>query len=96
VFDAEVGKIVKDARAALAHNGFDHPQAHVSWVPVSLDRTGFAEVAELLDGVLRELNEIQARVAGRQANERGRKPEQLSTEVAILHFERRGRRRKRS
>jgi hypothetical protein len=96
VFDADVGKIVKDARAALAHNGYDHPQAHVSWVPLSLDRTGMAEVAELLDGVLRELNEIQARVAGREVNKRGRKPEELSTEVAMLHFERRGRRRKRS
>jgi Helix-turn-helix domain len=95
VFDADVGKIVKDARAALADNGFDHPQAHVSWVPLNLDRTGMAEVAELLDGVLRELNEIQARVAGREADKRGRKGEPLSTEVAMLHFERRGRRRKR-
>ena len=96
VLDAEVGKIVKDLRAAAGQNGLDHPQAHVSWTPLTLDRTGMSEVAELLGETLRELNEIQARVHGRQANKRGRKPEQLSTEVAILHFERRGRRRKRS
>lgn len=96
VLDAEVGKIVKDLRAAAGQNGLDHPQAHVSWTPLTLDRTGMSEVAELLGETLRELNEIQARVHGRQSNKRGRKPEQLSTEVAILHFERRGRRRKSS
>jgi DNA-binding transcriptional ArsR family regulator len=95
VLDAEVGKILKDIRAAAAQHGLDHPQAHVSWTQLSLDRTGMSEVSELLEGVLQELNDIQARVAGRQASKRGRKPELLSTEVAMLHFERRGRRRKR-
>jgi DNA-binding transcriptional ArsR family regulator len=95
VLDAEVGKILRDVRASAARNGLDHPQAHVSWSPLSLDKTGMSEVSDLLAGVLRELNEIQARVAGRQANKRGRKPELLNTEVAMLHFERRGRRRKR-
>lgn len=94
VLDAEVGKILKDVRAASGQNGLDHPQAHVSWTPLSLDRTGMSEVAELLADTLRELNDIQARVHGREASKRGRKPKQLSTEVAILHFERRGRRRK--
>jgi DNA-binding transcriptional ArsR family regulator len=96
VLDAEVGKILKDVRAAAGQNGLDHPQAHVSWTPLSLDRTGMAEVADLLESVLRELNEIQARVHGRQATKRGRKAVSLSTEVAMLHFERRDRRRKRS
>jgi hypothetical protein len=94
VLDAEVGKILKDVRASAAGSGLDHPQAHVSWTALSLDRTGMGEVSELLEGVLRELTEIEARVHGRQADKRGRKPGLLSTEVAMLHFERRGRRRR--
>jgi DNA-binding transcriptional ArsR family regulator len=94
VIDAEVKKITRDVRAA-ADEGFDHPKAHVSWTALDLDREGIDEVAELLAGVVGELLEIQARVAGRQAEGRSRKGGVLPTEVAILHFERpqRGRRR---
>ena len=94
VLETEVGKILKDVRTSAANNGLDHPQAHVSWTPLELDQTGIGEVADLLVGVLNELLEIQARVRGRQTDTEREEQELLSTEVAILHFERRGGRRR--
>jgi hypothetical protein len=38
--------------------------------------------------VLEKLHDIQARSNGRQAEKSGKKSTQLSTEVAIVHFER--------
>jgi DNA-binding transcriptional ArsR family regulator len=96
VIDAEVKKIMRDVRAATLDEGFDHPKAHVSWTALDLDREGIDEVAELLAGVVGELLEIQARAAGREAEARGRKGARLPTEVAILHFERPRRKRRRS
>jgi DNA-binding transcriptional ArsR family regulator len=93
VLETEIKRVVRDVRAAAAGSGLDHPKVHVSWTPLELDREGMDEVASLLVGVLDELVQIQARATGRKA-ERGdkRKPESFSTEVAMLHFERVGRR----
>jgi DNA-binding transcriptional ArsR family regulator len=93
VLDTEIKRVIRDVRAAAAGTGLDHPKVHVSWTPLELDREGMDEVANLLVGALEELVEIQARACGRRAEKGGkRKPESLSTEVAILHFERAGRR----
>jgi DNA-binding transcriptional ArsR family regulator len=91
VMDVEVKRIVRDVRGAANSGGFDHPKAHVSWTPLELDRQGIEEVAALLVEVLDELADIQAGVAGRQAGKPSRRPALLSTEVAMLHFERRRR-----
>jgi hypothetical protein len=88
VLTVETKRIVNDIRAAAAGSGLDHPKAHVSWSPLELDREGYDEVADLLGGVLEKLHEIQARAAGRQAEKAGKKATPLSTEVAIVHFER--------
>jgi DNA-binding transcriptional ArsR family regulator len=89
VLGVETKRIVNDIRAAAAGSGLDHPKAHVSWSPLELDREGYEEVSELLLGVLDKLHGIQAGVAGRQAEKGGKKkPALLSTEVAIVHFER--------
>jgi DNA-binding transcriptional ArsR family regulator len=88
VLAVETKRIVNDIRAAAAGTGLDHPKAHVSWSPLELDREAYEEVADLLAGVLDKLNDIQARAAGRQAERGGKKAEPLSTEVAIVHFER--------
>lgn len=96
VLEAEVDKIVKDIRTTTAANGLDHPQTHVSWTGLSLDQRALSEVSDLLARVVDELLEIQARAAGRQVSKRGRKPELVSTELAMLHFERPGRRRRRT
>jgi DNA-binding transcriptional ArsR family regulator len=84
----ETKRIVNDIRAAAAGTGLDHPKAHVSWSPMELDREGYDEVATLLSGVLDQLNDIQARSSVRQAEKGSKNGRKLSTEVAILHFER--------
>jgi DNA-binding transcriptional ArsR family regulator len=84
----ETKRIVNDIRAAAAGTGLDHPKAHVSWSPMELDREGYDEVATLLSGVLDQLNDIQARSSVRQAEKGSKNGKKLSTEVAILHFER--------
>ena len=84
----ETKRIVNDIRAAAAGTGLDHPKAHVSWSPLELDREGYDEVATLLSGVLDQLNDIQARSSVRQAEKGSKSNKKLSTEVAILHFER--------
>jgi DNA-binding transcriptional ArsR family regulator len=94
VLDAEVRKIVRDIRAAADSGGLDHPKTHVSWSVLDLDREGIDEVAELLARSVGELLEIQARAAGRQSERSARSDALLATEVAILHFERRTRRRR--
>jgi DNA-binding transcriptional ArsR family regulator len=95
VLAVESKRIVNDIRAAADGTGFDHPKAHVSWTPLDLDKKGYEEVAELLGNVLDRLHEIQADVKGRQAGSSSKKATPLSTEVAIVHFERRARRNKR-
>jgi DNA-binding transcriptional ArsR family regulator len=84
----ETKRIVNDIRAAAAGTGLDHPKAHVSWSPMELDREGYDEVATLLSGVLDQLNDIQARSSVRQGEKESKNGKKLSTEVAILHFER--------
>jgi DNA-binding transcriptional ArsR family regulator len=84
----ETKRIVNDVRAAAAGTGLDHPKAHVSWSPMELDREGYDEVATLLSGVLDQLNDIQARSSVRQGEKGSKNGKKLSTEVAILHFER--------
>jgi DNA-binding transcriptional ArsR family regulator len=95
VLAVESKRIVNDIRAAAAGNGLDHPKAHVSWTPLDLDREGFEEVAELLGDVLDKLHDIQSRVNGRHAKGSAKKSAPLSTEVAMVHFERRDRRTRR-
>ena len=87
VLAVETKRIVNDIRAAAAGTGLDHPKAHVSWSPLELDREGYDEVANLLGGVLDQLNDIQARASVRQGEKSGKK-QTFSTEVAIVHFER--------
>ncbi len=84
----ETKQMVNDIRAAAAGTGLDHPKTHVSRSPLELDREGYDEVATLLAGVLDQLHDIQARAAVRQADKASKKQPSLSTEVAIVHFER--------
>jgi DNA-binding transcriptional ArsR family regulator len=93
VFEQDIKRIVKDVRDAAADTGFDNPEAHVSWTALDLDQEGFDEVVELLGETLEEILAIQARVAQRQVERRSGHAAEIPTEVAILHFERRPRRR---
>jgi hypothetical protein len=88
VLDQDLQRISQDVSAAAASGGFDHPEAHVSWTALDLDQEGFDAVVKLLGDVLDRVLEIHAESAGRQA-ERGEKERApLSTELAIMHFER--------
>ena len=84
----ETKRIVNDIRAAAAGTGLDHPKAHVSWSPLELDREGYDEVAD----AARRRPRAAARHPGARRREAGRqaskKQTTLSTEVAIVHFER--------
>jgi DNA-binding transcriptional ArsR family regulator len=93
VFDQDIKRIVRDVRDAAADTGFDHPEAHVSWTTLDLDEEGFDEVVQLLGETLEGILAIQARVAQRQVERRSGQAAGLSTEVAMLHFERRPKRR---
>jgi len=94
VFEQDIKRIIKDVRDAAADTGFDNPEAHVSWTALDLDEEGFDEVVELLGETLEEILAIQARVAQRQVERRSGHAAELSTEVAMLHFERRPRRQR--
>ncbi len=68
------------AHLAAAAEGFGHPRAHLSFVPLELDEPGMEEMAELLRETLERAYEVEKRAA-----ERGGA---LGTELVMLHFER--------
>lgn len=68
--------------AAAAADGFGHPRAHLSFVPLEVDEKGMDELAELLHETLEKAYEVEARAAERGAS--------LSTELVLMHFQREG------
>jgi hypothetical protein len=76
-----------DVRAASASGGFDRPDIHVSRSWLTVDEEGYAEVASLLEETLARLTEIQADAVQRRVD-RGHDTGELTTAVALLHFER--------
>jgi DNA-binding transcriptional ArsR family regulator len=87
VFGQDIKRIVRDVQRAASGTGLDNPRAHVSWTRLELDGEGFDEVVDLLGDTLEEILAIQGRVANRRAKRADSAPPELSTEVAILHFE---------
>ena len=79
-----VQRLLGDAAAAAAGTGFDHRQAHLSYVLLDLDREGMDATAALLAETLERVQAIKAEAAERL----GDRPPALRTEVGILHFER--------
>jgi DNA-binding transcriptional ArsR family regulator len=75
-----VEQVVRDVAAAAAADGFGHPQAHLSFVPLELDEQGMAELADVLRETLAKAYELE-----RRSSERG---PSLSTELVLMHFER--------
>jgi DNA-binding transcriptional ArsR family regulator len=88
LFDAELDRLWNDAVEAAKSGGFDHPQAHVSWMTLDLDEQGFADVAELLGSTIERALEIQAEAAGRRIEQGEEAGPEIRSEVGILHFER--------
>ena len=59
------------ARASNASGGFDRADAHVTRTALKLDGEGWERLADLLHGVLGELESIEREVAARQAGGSG-------------------------
>jgi DNA-binding Lrp family transcriptional regulator len=87
LFEAELGRVGRHVRTALARGGFDRPDVHLSWSPARLDETAYAELAALLDETLFRALAIQAGAADRR--ERGvPQGEEVVSEFLLVHFER--------
>src|SRR3954469_8242171 len=68
-----------------AEGGFDRSDAHLTRTPLTLDEQGWREAAELLLGVLSEIDRIQAESAARL--EASDHVDERSAEVVMMLFE---------
>lgn len=62
---AVMGLINRDISLAIVGGTFDREENHISRTPMLLDREGYRELVECLEGVLDELFEIKSRAAAR-------------------------------
>jgi DNA-binding transcriptional ArsR family regulator len=76
-------RIFSDVTAAVDAGGFDGPASQVTRKPLELDERGLEEVTEVLTSAAARVNQINAESADRRAGAEG-----VSTELALLHFER--------
>lgn len=86
LFGEAIRDIVGHVGSAAEHEGFDHPETHVSWTTMHLDDEGWDEVTALLAETLGKLPDVEARAAERLAAS-GADGEHR-TEVVLLHFHR--------
>jgi DNA-binding transcriptional ArsR family regulator len=77
-------RLVGDAASAASGTGFDHPQAHMSYVLLDLDEQGMQELAALLGETLEAVEKIKVQTQERLGDD----APALRTELGILHFER--------
>jgi DNA-binding transcriptional ArsR family regulator len=77
-------RIFSDVTAAVDGGGFDGQASVVTSKSLELDEQGLAEVSELLSEVADRVGRINAEAAQRRGGADG-----VSTELALLHFERR-------
>ena len=62
---AVLAEIADDISAAAAQGGFDRDEVHLSRTPLTLDRKGWQDLNELLQGIYERALEIQAESASR-------------------------------
>lgn len=79
--------IFANVTAAADDGGFDHQAAVVLRAPLELDEVGLTELSELLRDSIDRAREINLRAGERRSN--GSIEPAVSTELAILHYERR-------
>jgi DNA-binding transcriptional ArsR family regulator len=89
------GDVFEDLGAAWGAGKLDDPEVHVTRTTLELDQKGWAKLNKLLLKTLDQAMEIHAESAGRIAEGKS-DPESLSTELAMLHFCRAPRSRKRA
>jgi DNA-binding transcriptional ArsR family regulator len=76
-------RIFSDVTAAVDAGGFDGPASQVTRATLELDERGLQEVADVLASTADRVRRINAESASRRAGAKG-----VSTELALLHFER--------
>jgi DNA-binding transcriptional ArsR family regulator len=76
-------RIFSDVTAAVDAGGFDGPASQVTRKPLELDQRGLDEVTEVLASTAERVTRINAESADRRGGAEG-----VSTELALLHFER--------
>jgi DNA-binding transcriptional ArsR family regulator len=76
-------RIFSDVTAAVDAGGFDGPASQVKSTSLELDERGLEELSEVLASTAQRVNAINAESADRRAGADG-----LTTELALLHFER--------
>jgi hypothetical protein len=62
---AVLAEIADDISAAAGQGGFDRDEVHLSRTPLTLDRKGWQDLNELLQGIYERALEIQAESASR-------------------------------
>ena len=77
-------RIFSDVTSAVDAGGFDGPASVVTSKTLELDEQGLAEVSEVLESAAERVSRINAGAAERRAGAEG-----VSTELALLHFQRR-------
>jgi DNA-binding transcriptional ArsR family regulator len=86
IFGQNLNRIGADVVSAAEHDGFDHPEAHVSFTLLDLDEPGMSRMAELLGETLDRALEIHAESTARRVASGD--DSATATELAIMHFER--------
>jgi DNA-binding transcriptional ArsR family regulator len=76
-------RIFSDVTAAVDAGGFDGPASQVKRTSLELDERGLEELNEVLATTAERVSQINAESADRRAGAEG-----MSTELALLHFER--------
>jgi hypothetical protein len=82
---ATLGHVSDLVNLAAAAGGFEHADAHLTRSPLTLDQQGFKEVAEKLDKLLAELDEVNAAAERRLAQVA--EDDRIRATVVLMLFE---------
>jgi DNA-binding transcriptional ArsR family regulator len=82
---AVLAEIADDISAAASQGGFDRDEVHLSRTPLTLDRKGWQDLNELLQGIYARALEIQAESASRLHSDGAEESE--AALMALLLFE---------
>jgi DNA-binding transcriptional ArsR family regulator len=73
---------------AAREGGFDEPRTHITWSAHDLDEETYQEMVDLLAETLERAMEIQAKAAGKRAEDPSAPDPEHKTELCIQYFHR--------
>jgi DNA-binding transcriptional ArsR family regulator len=88
LFGQTLDQIWSAVTAAAESGGFDRVECHVTWTRLQLDEDGWKAVADVLNGVLDSVLEIQAQSLDRLVKLPEEQRATIRSELAMMHFER--------